>query len=76
MRRNITLLLMVSAVLFAAATPPSMSLQDVADYLGLTTRTVRQMVSDGRLKAYRLGPRVIRFRRSEVDSALEPIDAA
>jgi excisionase family DNA binding protein len=44
--------------------------------LGLSTRTVRQMVSDGRLRAYRLGPKVIRFRRSEVDAALEPMDAA
>jgi excisionase family DNA binding protein len=70
------LLLAVLAVLFAAASPPDMTMQNVADYLGLSTRTVRQMVSDGRLKAYRLGPKVIRFRRSEVDAALEPIDAA
>jgi excisionase family DNA binding protein len=76
MRRTIMFLLMMLAVLLAAASPPSVTLQDVADYLGLTTRTVRQMVTDGRLRAYRLGLRVIRFRLNEVDAALKPIDAA
>ena len=32
------------------------------------------MVLDGRLKAYQLGPRVIRFRRSEIDAPLTPIN--
>ena len=59
-----------------AASAPDLSMKDVALYLGVTTRTVRQMVTDGRLKAYRLGPKAIRFRRSEVDAALELIDAA
>ena len=76
MSRTITLILAICAVLFAAASPPDMTLKDVAVYLGLSTRTVRQMVSDGRLKAYRLGPKVIRFRGSEVDAALEPMDVA
>jgi excisionase family DNA binding protein len=52
-----------------------MTIKDVAEYLGVTTRTARQMVTGGRLKAYRLGPRVIRFRRSEIDAALEAIDS-
>jgi len=51
-----------------------MSMQDAATYLRVTTRTVRTMVLDGRLKAYQLGPRVIRFRRSEIDAALTPIN--
>jgi excisionase family DNA binding protein len=76
MSRIIMLILAICAVLFAAASPPDMTLKDVATYLGLSTRTVRQMVADGRLKAYRLGPKVIRFRRSEVDAALEPMDVA
>jgi excisionase family DNA binding protein len=72
MSRNFVLVL----VWLLAASAPDMTMKDVAEYLGVTTRTVRQMVLDGRLKAYRLGARVIRFRRSEVDAALEPIDAA
>ena len=31
------------------------------------------MISDGRLKAYRLGSRVIRLRRSEIDAALKQV---
>jgi excisionase family DNA binding protein len=58
-----------------ATSPPDMSMQDVAVYLGVTPRTVRTMILDGRLKAYQLGSRVIRFRRSEVDAALTPVEA-
>ena len=57
-----------------AVSAPDMSMQDAATYLRVTTRTVRTMVLDGRLKAYQLGPRVIRFRRSEIDAALTPIN--
>jgi excisionase family DNA binding protein len=50
---------------------PSMSIPNVAAYLGVDVSTVRSAIEDGRLKAYALGPRVIRLRRSEVDPALE-----
>ena len=53
-----------------------MTAADVAAYLNTTNKTIWNMVADGRLKAYRLGPRIVRFRRSEVDAALTPIDAA
>ena len=55
---------------------PNMTVQDVAQYLGVTTRTVYQLIADGRLPAYTLGYRIVRFRRSEVDAALTPTDAA
>ncbi len=55
---------------------PYLSISETADYLGVTTRTVRQMVSDGRLVAYRLGARVVRLRRAEVDAALQPFGGA
>jgi excisionase family DNA binding protein len=58
------------------ASPPDMTAADVAAYLNTTNKTIWNMVADGRLKAYRLGPRIVRFRRSEVDAALTPIDAA
>jgi excisionase family DNA binding protein len=56
-------------------TAPDMSIKDVAEYLGVTPRTVYTMVADGRLRAYTLGERIIRFRRSEIDAALTPSDA-
>jgi excisionase family DNA binding protein len=58
----------------ADASPPDMSIQDTARYLGLTPKAVRSMISDGRLRAYRLGARVIRLRRSEIDAALRRVD--
>ncbi|WP_183467516.1 helix-turn-helix domain-containing protein [Mycolicibacterium iranicum] len=56
--------------------PPNLSIADVATYLGVTTRTVQQMIADGRLPAYRLGPRVVRLRRDDVDAALKPYGGA
>jgi excisionase family DNA binding protein len=55
---------------------PDMSVADTARYLGVTPRTVYTMIADGRLRAYKLGDRVIRFRRDEIDAALTPIDGA
>ena len=49
--------------------------QEAADLLGVTDRTIRNMIADGRLKAYRLGPRVIRLRLDEVEAALQPMGA-
>ena len=49
--------------------------QQVAQMLGVTDRTVRNMIADSRLKAYSLGPRMIRLRLDEVESALVPIGA-
>lgn len=51
---------------------PYLSIADTAEYLGLTTRTVRQMIADGRLRGYKLGQRVVRLRRAEIDAALRP----
>ena len=50
---------------------PNMSVNDVAEYLGVTTKTVYTMVADGRLPAYKLGARVLRLRRSDIDAALQ-----
>jgi excisionase family DNA binding protein len=50
-----------------------MSIADAAEYLGVTDRTIRTMIADGRLPAYSLGRRVIRLRQDEIDMALRPI---
>jgi excisionase family DNA binding protein len=52
------------------------SIATAAHYLGVTTRTVRNMVLDGRLPAYTLGPRVLRIRLSDIESALQPYGGA
>jgi excisionase family DNA binding protein len=63
--------------LHATSSRPSyISISEAADYLGVTTRTVRQMVSDGRLIAYHLGARIVRLRRDEIDAAMQPFGGA
>jgi excisionase family DNA binding protein len=49
---------------------------ETAELLGVTDRTIRNMISDGRLKAYTLGTRVVRLRLDEVQAALQPIVGA
>jgi excisionase family DNA binding protein len=52
------------------------TVQATAIYLGVDTRTVRNMLLDGRLKAYTLGPRTLRIRLSDIDSTLQPYGGA
>ncbi|OBH20802.1 excisionase family DNA-binding protein [Mycolicibacter sinensis] len=51
-------------------------LKDAADYLGVTDRTVRQMISDGRLTGYRSGSRLVRVDLNEIDAAMRPFGGA
>ncbi|MGK2880442.1 MAG: excisionase family DNA-binding protein [Mycobacterium sp.] len=46
--------------------------QEAADYLGVTTRTIRAMVADGRLTAYRNGTKLVRLDLNEIDAAMTP----
>lgn len=47
------------------------SIQGAAKYLGVTDRTVRNMIADGRLTGYRCGGRLVRVDLNEVDAAME-----
>lgn len=50
-------------------------IQETADYLGVSDKTVRQMIADKRINAYRAGPRLIRIDLNEVDRVtLQPIN--
>lgn len=49
---------------------------EAAEYLGVTTRTIRAMISDGRLKGYRSGNRLVRVDLNEVDAAMKPFGGA
>jgi excisionase family DNA binding protein len=48
------------------------SIATAARYLDVNPRTIRNMVLDGRLTAFTLGPRVLRIRLSQLDAALTP----
>lgn len=54
-----------------------LSQAEVAEYLGITTRTVRRYIAMGLLPANRIkGSRLIRIDRADVDALLRPIPAA
>jgi len=45
---------------------------EAAEYLNVTDRTIRAMVADGRLTAYRSGTRLVRLDLDEIDAAMQP----
>jgi excisionase family DNA binding protein len=51
-------------------------LADAAEYAGVTTKTIRRWIAAGNLTGYRVGPRLIRVKASELDAMLLPIPAA
>lgn len=51
------------------------SQQSAAEYLGVTERTIRNYVSRGQLRAYRVGGRVVRIDRADLDAMLRQIPA-
>lgn len=46
------------------------TIAEAADYMRIGQRTVRLMIEDGRLHAYRFGPRIVRLNLDEVDAAM------
>lgn len=52
------------------------SLQEAAVYMGVTDRTIRQWIAEGRITGYRINARLIRVDLNEVDSAMEPFGGA
>lgn len=45
--------------------------EEVANFLKLTKNTVLIMAKKGQIPHYKLGPKVVRFRMSEVENALK-----
>ncbi|WP_280472756.1 helix-turn-helix domain-containing protein [Nocardia cyriacigeorgica] len=55
-----------------------LSVAAAADCCGVSTRTMRRWIAEGRLQAKRVGPRLVRIDPDELAKLLEPIggDAA
>jgi len=51
-------------------------ISEAAEYLGVTDRTIRQMIADGRLTGYRSGTRLVRVDLNEIDAAMQPFGGA
>lgn len=53
--------------------PARVPLQTAAEYMGVSVKTVRRYIADGRLKAVRMGPRLIRVDRQSIEKLMKPI---
>lgn len=49
------------------------SLQEAADILGVSTKTIRRYIADGSLPAERIQSRLLRVLRSDVEGLLQPV---
>ena len=47
--------------------------REACDYLKITDRTMRRYVSEGKIRAYRIGTKHIRLRVADVEALLERI---
>jgi excisionase family DNA binding protein len=50
-----------------------LSVREVADVLNVTERFVRKLIAQGDLDAVRIGSRLVRIRRTDLDALLRPI---
>lgn len=53
--------------------PELIGLQTAADQLGLSYRTIRRYIADGRLNAVRVGPRSLKVAADDVDKLMQPV---
>ncbi len=68
------------------STPPSkrlsqpprryLTLSDAAEWLSLDEKTLRRWVSQGRLTAFRVGPKLIRLDADEIESMIRVVPTA
>jgi excisionase family DNA binding protein len=49
-----------------------LTIRQAAEYLGCSETTVRNRTREGLLKAVRMGPRMIRIRREDLEALLQP----
>ena len=52
------------------------SLEVAAEHADVCTKTIRRWVADGRIKAYHVGPRLLKIDLNELDSYIRPVAAA
>jgi excisionase family DNA binding protein len=53
-----------------------LTINQAADDVQVTIRTIYRWIADGRLRAYRIGPRVVRIKASDLARAAKPVRVA
>jgi excisionase family DNA binding protein len=56
--------------------PELIGLQEAADRCGVSYRTVRRWISDGRINAVRVGPKLLKISVSDLDRIVQPVGGA
>lgn len=56
--------------------PTYLSLEEAAEVMSLSIRTIRRRIADGTIPAYQCGKRPIRIRLDELEAALRRIPSA
>jgi excisionase family DNA binding protein len=56
--------------------PTYVSLEEAAEIMSLSSRTIRRRISDGTIPAYQCGRRPIRIRLDELEAALRRVPSA
>ena len=62
--------------LAAKKLPVYLSLEEAAEVMSLSVKTIRRRVADGTIPAYQCGKRPIRIRLDELEAALRRIPSA
>lgn len=47
------------------------TLQQAADMVGVHERTIRNWMAAGRLEGFRVGPKLLKFRRADIEKLAE-----
>jgi excisionase family DNA binding protein len=55
---------------------PYLTVVEAAAYIGVSRNTIKNYIDSGRLRAYKLGPRLLRVKQSDVDALLTELPAA
>ena len=58
------------------ALPVYLSIEEAAEVMSLSTKTIRRRISDGSIPAYRCGRRNIRIRLDELEAAFRQLPSA
>ena len=51
---------------------PFLTVAEAADELAVTERFIRKLIADGNLRAVKVGARVVRIRRMDLEDLLRP----
>ena len=52
---------------------PMLTIDDAAEQLGVSKRSLRRLISSGELPAYRVGPQSVRIKGADLERVLKPV---